>query len=225
MSQKEEKESAADNLGAFLLKYRAVLLTVIGALVAVVIIIGVCVTLISKSSEKGLEQIDTITYTLTKDASELKDADLTARQDAALASLAPYAKKSGIVGVRANMLIADLQFQKKDYKNSCASWLKAAELQKKSYTAPIAYYNAAVCSEELNDTNNAVTYYDNASKAQDFLLADHALFSLGRVKETKGDFEGAKAAYQKISDDHPSDTWADLGQSRIIELKASGKIQ
>jgi tetratricopeptide (TPR) repeat protein len=225
MSEKVTKTSSADSLGTFLVKNRTILLSVIILLLVIVICAGVVVSIAGKSSANGLEQIDTITYTLTKDAADLTGNELAARQDAALSSLAPYAKKGGIVGVRANMLTADIQFQKKDFENSRTSWLKVASLQKDSYTAPIAYFNAGVCSEELSDNGNAITYYENASKAADFLLANHALFSLGRVKEAKGDFEGAKAAYKKINDDHPSDSWAQLGQSRILALQASGKIQ
>jgi tetratricopeptide (TPR) repeat protein len=225
VESKIEKKTAEDSLNAFVIQYRTILLSVLIILLAAAVAAGIVFNITARATQKNLEKIDTITYTLTKGAAELTGADLTARQDATLKSLLPYAKKGGITGTRANMLSADLLFQKQDYKGSRDAWLKAADLQKKAYTAPIAWFNAAVCSEALNDTDNAITYYEKAAGAEDFLLADHALFSLGRVRESKQDFAGAKAAYQKISDAHPSDTWAELGMSRIIALKAEGKIQ
>ena len=123
------------------------------------------------------------------------------------------------------MLEAELAFETKDYKRARAAWLAVVKAGKKSYTAPLAYYNAAVCSEELGDVDSAIQYYQKAGDFEDFLLVAHSLFSLGRVKETKQDFKGAAVVYQKIVDKYPSDKWSDLAKSRLIALKADGKTE
>jgi tetratricopeptide (TPR) repeat protein len=142
--------------------------------------------------------VDAIEYTLTKDSSALSADEITTRQNKALEDVKPYLTKKNIVGVRANMLAADISFQKKDYNNSRTYWLAAVAAGKKAYTAPICWYNAAICSEELGDNENAAKQYESASNESDFLLVTHALFSLGRVKETLNDYTSASQAYQKM---------------------------
>ena len=107
----------------------------------------------------------------------------------------------------------------------CSSDLKAIAAKKDAYTASFCYYNAAVCSEELGDTDNAIAYYAAAADDEDFILIDHALFSLGRVNETAQKYEDAKAAYEKLNELRSSASWGQLAQSRLIALKAAGNIQ
>ena len=220
----KQEESTADKLDSFLVRNRSLLLTI--ALVVLVAIIGIAlfVVLSGKATEKGLEQIDTVYYTLTKDADSLEGDVLAARQNAALDQLASLTGKGGIVGVRANMIAADLQFQKKDFEAAKASYLKVASAKKNAYTAPLAYFNVAACCENLNDLDGALEYYTKAAETEDFLLADHALFSVGRVQEAKKDYKAAADAYNKLNDVRPDGDWAELAKSRLIELKANGSI-
>ena len=169
--------------------------------------------------------IDSVYYSYTKDASSLSDSDIAARQKDVLEKLSSLSGKSGIAGIRSNMLIADILFAQKKYDESRSAWLKAAAAGKKAYTAPLCYYNAAVCSDNLNDSDSALSYYTRAADFEDFLLADHALFNIGRVQEEKGDYSAAKAAYDKIYDLRPASNWAFLGKSRIIALKSEGKLK
>ncbi len=194
--------------------------------IAIVLVIFLCVALgasavSSKTAEKGLSELDQIEYTFKKDVDDLSDADFEARQDAALKSLEELSSKCGITGVRANMLKADILFQKKDYSGSRDAWEKAAKSKKSAYTASICYYNAAVCSENLNDLDKAVEFYELSLKSKDFLLADHAYFSLGRVYETKGNTDKAKEAYNKVNEIHPDSRWAAVAKSRAIAIEAS----
>ena len=64
-----------------------------------------------------------------------------------------------------------------------------------------------------------------ACEDDDFVLIDKALFNLGRLNETKNNFDDAKNAYEKAISLHPSSSWANLSKSRLIALKTSGKIQ
>lgn len=64
--------------------------------------------LIKRGVEKGLAEIDSIEYSFKKGADELSAEDFSARQDKTLADLESLASKSGIVGVRANMLKAEI---------------------------------------------------------------------------------------------------------------------
>ncbi|MBQ7158611.1 MAG: hypothetical protein IJS09_04185 [Treponema sp.] len=221
----KQEETTAEKLDSFLSKNRSLFLT--AALVVVIAVVAVLAVVVisGKSTEKGLAQVDSIYYTLTKDGAALEGDALTARQDAALEQLAALEGKGGVVGVRANMLVADLQFQKKNFEAAKAAYLKAANAKKNAYTAPLAYYNAAACSENLGDLDSALANYTLAADAKDFVLVDHALFSVGRVNEAKGDFKAAKEAYDKLNDKHPDGSWAELAKGRLIALKAAGNIE
>lgn len=247
MSEKIQKESFADKLNASLAKSSKAILAVVVAIVVILLAVIVVSNVKASSAKKGLEQIETITYALTKEAeipsedenTELseeekaakeaeteakKSEDKLARQTTALEQLSSLSSKSGIVGVRANMLIADIKFDQKKYGEARDAYVKAANGEK-AYTRALNNFNAGVCSEELGDNDSAEKYYKAASDDSDFVLIDHALFSLGRVYEAKSDFENAKSTYEKLNDLHPTTSWGQLAKSRLIALKADGKIQ
>lgn len=225
MAEKTENETLATSLNKALEKSKGLVFAVAAIIVVVIVAMAVIATVKSKSTENGIEQIDSISYALTNEASELSADDIAARQSKALESLSALSEKSGVVGLRANMLIAEIKFAQKNYEEARSAWLKAVSAKSKAYTASLCYYNAAVCSEELDDTENAIAYYKSASDDADFLLIDHALFSLARVNESAQKFEDAKAAYDKLVELHATSSWAQLAKSRLIALKAAGKIQ
>lgn len=225
MAEKTENETLATSLNKALEKSKGLVFAVAAIIVVVIVAMAVIATVKSKSTENGIEQIDSISYALTNEASELSADDIAARQSKALESLSELSEKSGVVGLRANMLIAEIKFAQKNYEEARSAWLKAVSAKSKAYTASLCYYNAAVCSEELDDTENAIAYYKSASDDADFLLIDHALFSLARVNESAQKFEDAKAAYDKLVELHATSSWAQLAKSRLIALKAAGKIQ
>lgn len=224
MANTTGNETLAVSLNEKLEKSKGIVLAV-GVVVAVlIVVVAVFATVRSKSISKGIEQIDSISYVLTNDSAELSDSDITARQNKALEELASLSEKGSIVGIRANMLVAEVAFAQKKYEDARSAWLKAANADKKSYTASLCFYNAAVCSENLNDSEGAISYYKIASDDEDFLLRDHALFSLGRVNESNQKYEEAKTAYEKLDALHPSSNWGKLAKSRLISLKSSGNI-
>jgi hypothetical protein len=223
--KKFENGTAGEKLSGYVMRHRTPIIIITAVIVAAIIAYGVYVTVNSKINDKGISQIDTIEYTLTKDSSALSDTDIEARRAAAMTGITPYLKKPGIVGVRANMLAAEIAYERKDYENAKGYWKKAALKGVKSYTAPLAYYNEAVCCEETGDLANAVKLYEKAADSEEFMLTAHARFSEGRVYEALGDYKNAADAYNKLNDAVPDDTWAHLAKTRLIALKADGKTE
>lgn len=225
MADKIEKETLANSLNKTLEKSKGIVFAVAAVVVVVIVAVAVVATVKSKFTEKGIAQVDTISYNLTNDAKDLSEADVAARQNKALEELASLTEKNGVVGLRANMLTAEIKFSQKNYEDARASWLKAVQAKDKNYTTSLCYYNAAVCSENLNDSEKAIAYYKAASEDEDFLLVDHALFSLARVNEDAKNYEEAKAAYEKLNALHSSSSWAQLAKTRLIAMKNAGNIQ
>lgn len=220
-----EKKSLSENLGDFILRNLRVVFVFCGVLLLGAVFAVVVISVNEKTIEKGLGKIDLISYELTNKSYDLSETEIAARQDKAVSSLSELVGKSGIVGVRANMLSAEIYYQKKDFENARSAWLAAAQKGKNTYIAPIAFFNAASCSEELGNLDDAVAGYKSASEVEDFYEAAHALFSLGRVQEAKGDFVAAAASYQALVDKSPEDSWAKLAKNRLVSLKISGKVE
>ncbi len=225
---KAEKKNLTgeQKLGEFLGKNRKALL---GLLIAAVAAIAGYVIFFNVSTsivKKSLDKIEVIEYSLTKDAAALDESALESRRDTALANLGPYLDKGGIVGARANMLAADIYGQKKNWQSSKDAWLKAASKRKGSYIESLCNFNAAASCEELGQADEALALYEKVAADKNFVNRSRACFAAGRVKEGKGDFEGAKASYEQIASFGLSnDEWNDLAKTRILELKKNGSVK
>lgn len=224
----EEKKTLADTVGGVLTKYRVFFLCVIVGLIVVAVAWGIISYVSSSSHMKGLDQLDAIMHTLSKEASAANDeAGVDAAREVALPQVLELAAKNKgtIVGLRANMAAAELYFSQGKWSEARDCWLEAAATKDAGYTAPVCYYNAAVCSEELFDVDAAISYYEKVLSSGECEFEPHVLFSLGRLSEGKGDYVAASENYLSLKDQYPSDAWTNLAESRLIALRAEGKIQ
>ncbi|MBO4319476.1 MAG: tetratricopeptide repeat protein [Treponema sp.] len=221
----KKQENSTKKLENFMTRNRKPIL--ISGICILVLALAVCLFLGITDSirKKALAAIDEIEYTYTKNFNDMTEGELPQRQDTALESLKPYLEKKDFAGVRANMLSADIYYSKNDYASALDYYVKAAETGSKFYTASICYYNAAVCSEELGKTADAISYYQSAADDQNFTLASHALFNAARVNETEGNYAEAAALYKKMIDSYSSDSWTNLAQSRLVQLRIDGKTE
>ncbi|MBO7582563.1 MAG: tetratricopeptide repeat protein [Treponema sp.] len=223
MSEKNEKSTASEKLNGFLEKNRKpVLITFIVGLVLIVGFIAGAI-IVSATSKKDLAAVEAYYYELTDSSTGLEDTEITKRATECIENLAPYTKKGGIAGVRANMLSAELAYILKDYEGAIAYYDAAIAKGKKSYTAPLCYYNKGASYEELGKLAEAAEAYKTAAEFDEFVLVAHAYFSLGRVLEAQGDYAGAVEAYKTLNDKVSDDDWGNLAKTRIIELQSQGK--
>ena len=220
--EEEEKKSAASAMDAFLSSNGKILLCVVVVAVVALVASIAGITIFDNAKVKQLAAIDKISYALTQKSSALSDEELNARRDNALNQLASYASKKNVIGVRANMLIGDIQYQKKNFEEARSAYLLVASASPKAYTAPLAYYNAAECSENLGDNENAVAYYEKAESYSDFMMLTHTIFNIGRIKEVSNDIEGAKKSYSKLAEKYPEDSWTKIAKSRLLNFEIKG---
>ena len=219
----EEKKTFANNASDFLTQYRVLFIGVIVALIVVAIVWGIISSVTTSSHEKGLNQLDTIIHTLSK----ADEASVDTAREVALPQVLELAEKNkgNIVGLRSSMAAAEIYFSQEKWDEARDCWLTAATTKKAGYTAPICYFNAAVCSEELAEVDAAIDYYKFALASGDCEFESHILFSLGRLQEGKGNYVDASENYATLKDKYPSDSWTNLAESRLIALKAEGNIQ
>ena len=220
-----EEMTASKKLAAFIEKNKKAFIACLIVLVCCLVGCIIFVSVADSNKEKGLQALDEISFEMTDKSSDLSEAEIASRLSTAFDKASAYTNKSGIVGARANMLCADLTFQQKKYEESAEYWKNAAEKGKKTYIAPIAYYNLAVCYEELNRSYDAAVNYKLAADNKDFVLCSHAMFSYARVLDSQSKYEEASEAYKQLIDKFPENEWAYLAKSRIIALQNAGKIE
>ncbi len=225
MSEKTEKNTASAKLNGFLEKNRKPV--IISFIVVLVLVLGFIATafVISNSNTKSLAAVEGYYYAMMDSSTALDDAEISKRATECVENLAPYTKKGGVAGVRANMLSAELSYLLKDYENAITYYDAAIAKGKKSYTAPVCLFNKASCYEELGKLADAAESYRAAAEFEDFGMASHAYFSLGRVLEAQGDYAGAVEAYKTLNDKSSDDDWSHLAKTRIIDLQAQGKAE
>ena len=221
----KKQADTSKNLENFMIRHRKPIL--ISGICIFVIALAVClfIGITDAIRKKALAQIDEIEFNYTKNFSDITDDELSQKQTTALDGLKPYLEKKDFAGVRANMITADIYFAKKDYTNALDYYLKAVQAGEKLYTAPICLFNAGVCAEELGNNSDAISYYQSAADFTNFTLASHALFNAGRVNETEGNYAEAVSMYQKLVDNYSSDSWTNLAQSRLVQLRIDGKAE
>ncbi len=224
-TKSKKQDNPTKKVENFMIRNRKPILIVGICIVAVAAAVCLFIGITDSIRKKGLAVIDDIEYEYTKNFTDLSDDEISQRQTTALDGLKPYLEKKDFTGVRANMISADICFAKKDYTSALDHYLKAAQAGEKFYTAPICWYNAAVCSEELGNTSDAISYYQSAADHQSFTLASHALFNAARVSESNGNEAEAVSLYQKLVDNYSSDSWTNLAQSRLVQLRIEGKAE
>lgn len=219
-----EEMTASKKLAGFIEKNKKAFIAILLVLVCCLIAYIVCASVAKSSKSKNLQTLDEISFELTSKSNDLEDSEIDARIATAIEKATPLAKKGGIVGARANMLCAELTFRQEKYEDSANYWKEVAAKAKKSYLAPLANFNLAVCYENLGNADAALENYKLAADNEEFVMRAHAIFSYGRILEVKGDYTAAAAAYNDLNDKFAGDNWAKLAKSRLISLKNEGKI-
>jgi uncharacterized SAM-binding protein YcdF (DUF218 family) len=147
-----EEMTASKKLAAFIEKNKKAFIAILIVLVCCLIGYIVFASIAKSNKAKNLQTLDEISYEFTSKSNDLEDAEIDARIAAALEKAAPLTKKGGVVGARANMFCAELAFTQEKYDDAANYWKAAADKAKKTYLAPIACFNLAVCYENLGNS-------------------------------------------------------------------------
>ena len=224
-ARKNRDDDSSKKIEGFISKNRKVILTLAVLVIAAAVAVTAVVLVKNSAQNKKLAEIDAIEFAYTAKSNDLTDEEAVTRADEALKALESYTDLTGVAGVRANLLAASILNEKKDYEKAASFYEAAALADEQAYTAGIAYFNAASACEETGNEKKAVELYKKASEAPFFPAAVHAMFSAARVSESVSSYDEAAALYQKIVDEYAGSTLASLSQTRLIALKAEGKIE
>ncbi len=216
-----ENSTFSQKITDFLLKFRVAIIAIC-ACVAVAIIGFLAVSIVvEKKNEKAFEAVELAFADWEKARGTGDTSALASKEDEIIASLTKVAAANGksYATARAQNTIAEIYFSRKDWKNALDHYRLAAVAAPKAYTVGMNYFNAAVCSDELGNEDDAIADFNQAVSFENFNLKSRALFNIGRIEEQRSKTDAAIAAYEKLADQYPDDDWTLLAKSRIIALQ------
>jgi predicted negative regulator of RcsB-dependent stress response len=222
------KQKFLKNFSNFLAgKWKIIVLT-ITAIFVFVIAAAVYAEIRSSINEKSTMQIEEIEeryLTIIQDESIAdkteKIAEITASLDEIISKYSRY-----YAGQRALFMKSDILFDDKQFDKAIESYILFSNKYKDSYLTPIALNNAAVAYEETDKTDMALENYKKIASEFENEYPDlpHVLFSIGRLSESREDYQTASDFYRKLIDNYTNSDWTNFARNRIIYLKAAGKI-
>jgi tetratricopeptide (TPR) repeat protein len=129
-------------------------------------------------------------------------------------------KASGYAAAEAYSLAGSIYNGQKKFPESEEAYLAAAKKGAKTFLAAIAWYNAGIAADEQGKTDEAINYFKECLKHEDFTEKARVQFALGRLFESQKNSDAALESYRVILDKWSGETsWANLAQSRIIALE------
>ncbi len=217
--EQTEKKTLGSRITETIENSRVVIISILGGAIVIALVIGLVVFFKNSSIEKGLTELDQIEYKyISLDTeSETLEEDKTA----ILMEVTNFAdNSSGVVSLRSYIFAGNIAFELEKWAEARDLYVNAYDANDKAYTAPIALFNAGICSDELNELDVAIDYLEKAVEFDNFPLMARALFNLGRIYESNNSIDNALEIYEQVSIDYPESSWAKLAKSRKISLSS-----
>jgi tetratricopeptide (TPR) repeat protein len=212
----------SDGINEFVQRHRKPIFLTVGLLLLSLVLFIVALSVMDVLRNKAIGTVEELGSryeilrpSITGDYSTVED-----ELEKLLAEIAAFAQKnSGYAGGKAYAIMGNIHGEKKDWPAAEDAWASAAKAAKKTYLAPLAYFNAGAAAEEQEKTEEAIGYYTSALAA-DSSGAPRAQFAIGRLQESQGDNAAAIESYRAVMSGWPYDqVWTNLARSRIIALE------
>jgi tetratricopeptide (TPR) repeat protein len=215
--------SINEGINEFVQRHRKPIFVVMGLLLLSLILFIVGLSVIDVLRGRAVSAVEdfdsryeTLRPSITEDYSEIDVEKL-------LADIESFAKRTiyGYAGGKAYSIMAGIHGDRSDWPAAETAWASAAKAAKKTYLAPLAYFNAGAAAEEQGKTEEAIGYYTSSLvNAADFPGAPRAQFAIGRLRESQGDNAAAIEAYRAVISGWSYDmVWTSFAHNRIIALE------
>jgi tetratricopeptide (TPR) repeat protein len=226
MKNANEKENVNERFNDFAQKNRTAIFIVLGVLALILVgFIGVF-SISSAMRNKAIAEAEELAEKYNSLQPQNAEEAMSYEMESLLAEIKSFASSApGYAGARAWALAAAVHGERKEWEEAEEAWAAAAASAKKTYLAPVAWYNAGGAAEEQGKTEEALKYYQKSVDIPaDFPGAPQAQFSIGRLLEGEGDISGAIDAYRNVISGWSYDTvWKNLAHSRIIALESGAR--
>jgi len=215
-----------DGINEFVQKHRKPLFVSAGAILLILVLCIAALSVMDMLRARAIsavEEFGSRYETLRPSIIEESSTDDAVKLIAEIEAFAKKKSTIGYAGGKAWSLIGSIYSDKKDWAAAEAAWASAAQAGKKTYLAPLAFFNAGAAAEEQGKTEKAIEYYTNSlASSADFSGAPRAQFAIGRLRESLHETEAALEAYRAVISGWSYDqVWTNLAHSRIIALEAA----
>jgi tetratricopeptide (TPR) repeat protein len=124
-----------------------------------------------------------------------------------------YVKENGYY------IAAGIYFQSAKYEKAKTYYDKFLEKNSTSELAPLAYFQSAVCSEWLGNTEEAFLIYKQMeADYSESKYMERIIYDSARLYAQKGDIDKAREYYNRVLTEHPSSYYADQAKKRLMLL-------
>lgn len=198
-------EKVANKLNDFLIRKHKLVIGISIAVVVVIIAVCVVVAVIQRSVESKFNALSDLEgqysafYSLDAASDEYKTS--YDEFSAASADLIASAGLDSYPGAKAQLLAADLAYNREEYQAAADGYASVAAAQSETYLGQLALMNEAASYENLGNQERALELYNEVfdTYGQASPYAPKALFNAARLYEALGDTDLAKATYEQLT--------------------------
>ena len=203
------EEKMIGSVSTFFEKNKLILIVI-----CAVIIVGILAAIIAVNAVNS-----------AKDKAQIKIAKLEQQYAEVLASdaqdwtaltadLQAMVKGSSYASVKSQYLLGLVYYQQQNYTEASDAFMKAYDLNKSIYLAPLSLANAAACAEEGGDSAKALELYNQIyNDYPESGTAAKALFNVARMYYQQGNTQLAQATFAQVADYYPNSEYGKLAQN------------
>ena len=220
-----DQPTRAERIGALLMRYRTVLISVSVVLVVGIIGAVAAAQILDARAERAAEASEAVqrTYQEWTNAGETERDELEVQlREQIETTLEEHTGSYG--ALRSQFILAELEWELENWSAARDEYLAVAERFDHNHLTAPALFSAAAASENLGEPDRAVELYQRIADGEGAPSVEeaHALFNLGRLAEARNDVDAALDFYNQLLDEHGDSNWTNLGRNRIIWLQSHG---
>lgn len=210
MADKKEQElTSVDKFLKYVVDHKNPLIFT-GILIAIVLVALFIISFsVSSNRDKGLIKVAALEERVNQ--VEAKNAEF----DSLIADLNALVKSDSYSSCKAAYLIGKAYFEVGEYANAYDNFMKAYELNKEIYLAPLALSNAAAAAENNGDADKAIDCFTLALDYEESGVKARALFNLGRIYLEKGNKELSKTYFELVVNENGYSEYAALAEDLL----------
>lgn len=203
------EEKMIGSVSTFFGKNKLILIVICAVIVVGILAAIIAVNAVNSAKDKAQIKI----AKLEQQYAEVLASDA---QDwtALTADLQAMVKGSSYASVKSQYLLGLVYYQQQNYTEASDAFMKAYDLNKSIYLAPLSLANAAACAEEGGDSAKALELYNQIyNDYPQSGTAAKALFNVARMYYQQGNTQLAQATFAQVADYYPNSEYGKLAQN------------
>lgn len=208
------EEKMIGSVSTFFEKNKVILIVICAVIVVGILAAIIAVNAVNSAKDKAQIKI----AKLEQQYAEVLASDA---QDwtALTADLQAMVKGGSYASVKSQYLLGLVYYQQQNYTEASDAFMKAYDLNKSIYLAPLSLANAAACAEEGGDSAKALELYNQIyNDYPESGTAAKALFNVARMYYQQGNTQLAQATFAQVADYYPNSEYGKLAQNLATVL-------